>query len=184
MEITYQLQRDDLLVLTDELHKRSPTVRGIVRRTMITTFLAATLMCWGLWVLTGQTAVVVATFVVTMLLVALMPLRVKRTQHRAAASFAREGRNRALFLPTTLSVDRDSLSWSSESGSGNVKFEYIERVSYTDTHLLVYLNVRYAYVVPRERVLSGDFDSFGREVERRWKNAMDASAEPHELHSM
>jgi len=39
-------------------------------------------------------------------------------------------------------------------------------------------------VVSRERVLSGDFDAFAREVERRWNSAMDASAEPHELHSI
>jgi hypothetical protein len=183
LEITYQLQRDDLLILTDELHKRSPTVRGIVRRTMVTTFLTAAMLCWGLWILTGQTVVVVTTFVVSMILVALMPLRLKRNQRRAAASFASEGRNRAMFLPTTLSVDRDSLSWSNESGSGTMKFEYLERVSFTDTHLLIYLNVRYAYVVARESVQSGDFDAFGREVERRWKSAMDLIAEPHEAYS-
>jgi hypothetical protein len=184
MEITYQLRKEDLLALTDDLTKRSPTARRIVRRTVATSLLASALMCWGIWVLTRLTAAVLMIFVVTTLLTALIPFRIKRNQRRTTASLYGEGRNRALFLPKTMSIDRDFLCWSAESGSGNVKFEYLERVSRSDTYLLIYLNVRFAYVVPRDGVVSGDFDAFASEVERRWKKAMDLIAEPHEAYSM
>ena len=107
---------------------------------------------------------------------------VKRARRRLVTAITREGKNRALFLTTTLSIDRDNLTWQAESGSGYVKFEYIERIRQTGNHLLIYLTVRSAYIVPRYGVTSGDFDAFAWEVERRWRNAMDSIADPHETH--
>jgi len=184
MELTYQLRKEDLLVLTDELTRRSPTARRLVRRAMGITFLTSAFVCFCVWLLTGATEVALGTFAICMVFVVLVPLRIKRSQRRVTVSLYGEGKNRGLFLPTTLSVDRDSLFWSSESGSGHVKLEYIESVRHIDTHLLIYLTVRNAYVVPRDGVISGDFESFSWELERRWKSAMDRIAEPHEMHSL
>ena len=182
MEITYQLRNEDLLALMDEFTSQSPTARRIVRRTFALGCLSCSLVCLLIWRMTGQPAIALGVFAVGIVLVAFIPLRIKRNQRRVTAAIYREGKNRALFLPMTLTVDRGGLAWRSAAGSGNLKFEYIERVRQTATHLLIYLTVRNAYIVPRDGITSGDFDSFAWEVEKRWRSAMDSIAEPHEMH--
>jgi hypothetical protein len=184
MEITYQLRKEDLLALNDDFASQSATFRRVVLRTSLTAMLTMIFVSFALWLLTGAVAPSLAVLVFGVLLAAFIPARIKRNQRKTAAALYREGKNRALFLPITLSVDCDSLSWESKAGSSNMKFEYVERVRQTPTHLFIYLSARNAQIVPREGIISGDFDSFAWEVQRRWKNAMDLIAEPHELHSV
>ncbi len=184
MEITYQLRPDDLLALTDDFVSRSPTVRRAFRRPvlLLCTYLvlASILLGW----LTHSIELVLTILVFGGILAAFIPARMKRSQRRMTVSMYREGKNRALFLPMTLTIDRDNLSWRAASGAGHVKLEYVERVHQTGTHLLIYVNVRNAYIVPRDGVKAGDFDAFAQEVERRWRNAMDCVDEPHPMHAI
>jgi hypothetical protein len=180
-EITYQLHREDLLVLSDEFTKRSTTARTHVQRIVLRSAAYFVFACMCVWWLTGNVAITLGVLIFGIILVALIPMRIKRAQRRLTAEIYREGSNRALFLPMTLSVDRDCLAWKSESGAGYVKFEYIERVRQNDTHLLIYLNVRNAYIVPRHGIISGDFESFAWEVEKRWRSAMDTLAHLQEM---
>jgi YcxB-like protein len=184
MEITYQLRPEDMLALTDDFVTRSPTARRAMRRPAFLLCMYMVLASLLFWWLTQAISPALGILVFGVVLAAFIPARLKRSQRRMATAIYREGRNRALFLPTTLTIDRDTLAWRSDSGSGHVKVEYIERVGRTETHLLIYLTLRNAYVVPRDGVTSGDFDSFAHEVERRWRSAVDRVAEPHELHSM
>jgi hypothetical protein len=184
MEITYQLQEKDLGAVAEDLATQSPAMRRQLRRALA----AFLLGCLGLsvlfWLITEDIALVSMMLLVGTMSVLLVPVMVKRARRRLMTAITREGENRALFLPTTLSIDRDRLTWRADSGSGHVKFEYIERIRQTGNHLLIYLTVRSAYIVPRHGVTSGDFDSFAWDVERRWRSAMDAIADPHEAHSL
>jgi hypothetical protein len=184
MEITYQLRPEDLLALTDDFVTRSPTARRAMRRPVLLVCLYLVLASMLLWWVTQAIAPALAILIFGVVLAAFMPARIKRNQRRLTAAIYREGKNRALFLPTTLTIDRDTLAWRAESGAGHVKVEYIERVRQTDRHLLIYLSARNAYIIARDSVTSGDFDSFAHEVERRWRSAVDRVADPHELHSM
>jgi hypothetical protein len=184
MEITYQLRAEDLLVLTDDFLSRSPAARRAMRRPVLLLSLYMVLAAVAFWWLTRAIELAIGILVFGFVLTILLPTRLRRSQRRMTVAFYREGKNRALFLPTTLTIERDSLAWQSASGAGHVKLEYIERVRQTATHLLIYLTIRNAYVVARDGVTSGDFDSFAREVERRWRNAVDCVDDPHELHSL
>jgi hypothetical protein len=184
MEITYQIRAEDLLVLTDDFLTRSPAARRAMRRPVLLLslymVLAAALFWWLTRMIELALGILVFGFVVTILL----PTRLRRSQRRMTTAFYREGKNRALFLPTTLTIDRDTLEWRADSGAGHVKLEYIERVHQTATHLLIYITIRNAYVVARDGVTAGDFDSFAHEVERRWRSAVDRVDDPHEVHSI
>jgi hypothetical protein len=182
MEISYQLREEDLLALSDDFTSHSTTARRALRRGSLLACFYMVLVAIALWMLTGLIEILVGVITIGVVLAAFIPTRVKQNQRRAMAAIYREGRNRALFLPMTLGVDRDSLSWTSKSGSGFVKFEYIERVRQSPTHLFIYLNVRNAYVIPRDGVISGDFDAFAREVEKCWRNTLDSFSESYELH--
>jgi hypothetical protein len=181
MEITYRLSENDLPALADDLTSRSPTARRLLRRGSFVAFFTMALTALLCWLLTGEPVIAGGVILIGVILAALMPARLKKNQRRVTAAVYREGRNRALFLPTTLGIDRDSLTWHSDAGSGNLKYEYLERVRHTETHLFIYTTIRNAYIVPRDGVISGDFDSFAWEIERRWRNATDGLAEPHEL---
>jgi hypothetical protein len=184
MEITYQLRAEDLLVLTDDFLSRSPAARRAMRRPVLLLSLYMVLAAALFWWLTRAIELALGILVFGFVLTILLPSRLRRSQRRMTVAFYREGKNRALFLPTTLTIDRDTLAWRAASGSGHVKLGYIERVHQTGTHLLIYITLRNAYVVPRDGVTSGDFDAFAGEVERRWRNAVDCVDDPHELHSM
>jgi hypothetical protein len=183
MEITYQIRTEDLLVLTDDFVTRSPAARRAMRRPVLLLSLYMILAAALFWWLTRTIELALGILVFGFVLTILLPSRLRMSQRRMTAAIYREGKNRALFLPTTLTIERDSLAWRSASGAGHVKLEYIERVHQTATHLLIYLTIRNAYVVARDGVTSGDFDSFAREVDRRWRNAVDCVDDPHELHS-
>jgi hypothetical protein len=183
MEITYQLRESDISAVTEDVASRSPTMRRQLRRTLVAFLFSFCALSFLFWIVTDDIALASMMLFLAVLAVLLMPAMTKRVRRRLVTAMVREGKNRALYLPTTLRIDRDSLTWTSESGSGHVKFAYLERVQQTPTHLLIYLSSRNAYVVPRDGVISGDFDGFAWDVERRWKSAMDAVAEPHEWHA-
>ena len=184
MEITYQLRPEDLLVLSDDFVSRSRTARRAFRQPLLALCAYLVLASLLLWWLTRSIELAVMILVFGGAVAAFIPTRMKRKQRWMMGAIYREGKNRALFLPMTLTIDRESLSWRARSGAGHVRLEYLERVHQTGTHLLIYLNVRNAYIVPRDGVKAGDFDAFAQEVERRWRNAMDCVDEPHPMHAI
>jgi hypothetical protein len=184
VEITYQLRESDLLALSDDFASRSPTARRLVRRASLAVCLATGLLAFALWFFSGEAVGAAVVLLVGIIAAAFIPARFKKNQKSTTAAIYREGKNRALFLPMTLGIDRDTLTWSAASGAGYVRFEYVERVRQTASHLFIYLSVRNAYIVPRDGVISGDLESFAWEVDKRWRAAMDRIAEPHEMHAM
>jgi hypothetical protein len=183
-EITYQPQREDMVAFFNDYASVSPTARRNINQMALRMFVTTVATSGAIWLLSRNIVLSLLVLIIGLTVAAFMPWRVRRAQRKLASSLYREGVNRALFIPMTLGIDRDCLTWKSEAGAGYMKFEYLERVRQTATHLFIYLNVRHAYIIPRERIISGDFDSFAWEVEKRWRTAMDSLSHQHEMASV
>jgi hypothetical protein len=128
--------------------------------------------CLYLWFATRVTSAVIGWGLIGVLV--LVILRYSETGPRKILARAiREGKNRSLFEPITLRIEPDAIAYESVSGAGRTKWAYLERVQRTDGHLFLYHNVITAWTVPKEGVLSGDFDAFAAQVEAHFRAAVD-----------
>jgi hypothetical protein len=126
--------------------------------------------CLYLWFATRVTSAVIGWGLIGVLV--LVTLRYSETGPRKIVARAiREGKNRSLFEPITLRIEPDAIAYESASGAGRIKWAYLERVQRTDGHLFLYHNVITAWTVPKEGVLSGDFDAFAAQAETHFRTA-------------
>jgi hypothetical protein len=70
------------------------------------------------------------------------------------------GRNRTTFGKHRLALTPHHIEEKNEFGESRVLWPAIERVDSDAQHTFIYLGSSHAYIVPRNQVLSGDYDSF------------------------
>jgi len=174
MEITYQLDEQDLLALSEHHRSISPTIRR-ARRLVLASCAATWLACTGfIWFATRDMAFAIALVIVGVLATPFVPAALRSSQRKATLKLYREGKNLTLFQPITLRIDHDGLTVDAASGNSTVRWEYIERVDSTDDHLFIYTCAVSAIVVPKAGVTAGDFDPFAAATQKFWRAAVAA----------
>jgi hypothetical protein len=70
------------------------------------------------------------------------------------------GRNRTTFGKHQLALTPHHIEEKNEFGESRILWPAIERVDSDAQHTFIYLGSTHAYIVPRNQVLSGDYDAF------------------------
>lgn len=94
--------------------------------------------------------------------------RAARTQTRRHYS---SGRNMTVFGWHRLTLLDDELREENEGGSRSVRYEALEGVAETESHVFVFVTTVSAYVIPKNAVSSGALDSFVARLRERIEGA-------------
>ncbi|MDP8223200.1 MAG: YcxB family protein [Candidatus Lernaella stagnicola] len=81
----------------------------------------------------------------------------------------RKAENPMFGQPVTLTLAGDYFTIESPHSSGKTKWSLVHRFDVTSTHAFLFVGSFQAYVIPRAKVVSGDFDAFTAEATRLWK---------------
>jgi hypothetical protein len=171
MEITYQLCVGDLAEQVIHLRSISSAAKRSRRGGYTVLFVFWTITGLCLWFRTRDTFLVVGWGLSGLAALAMFLATSERGQRSLVMNLYRDGRNPGLFAPTTLRIEPEGLVHEAARAVGKLRWEYLERVCRTDRYLFVYVDTLSAITVPKDGVLSGDFDSFARKVEEHWRAA-------------
>jgi hypothetical protein len=171
MEITYRMREEDFQAACENQVRRSPTSRYQIPRMVVGMgglWLAFSALLWS----TSHDVVTVGGFLCFgLVLVAILPGAMRKARRDGHATWYRDERNLVLREPITLRVEQDGLACERASGWGTTRWAYVESVFQTDRHLFIHLASLSVFAVPKDAVISGDYESFACEVERRWRGA-------------
>ena len=84
-----------------------------------------------------------------------------------------EGKNKGVLGEHSLHLQDDGISRQSDVGSTTVAFRGIEKIESTPTHTFIYISALSAIVIPKERVIEGDYSEFLMHLRRKWETVPD-----------
>jgi hypothetical protein len=171
MEISYQVTQDDLIAFCDHFYRRSSTLRKQNRLVSLWVPVLYLLLGAGVWLATERLIWPIALAAFAVLYGVLVPARMKRLRRRQFLRMYREGENRALFEPQTMSIEREGLVLKAASGVSLRKWASIDGIDTTLKATFVFLSPLMAHVLSRTSVIEGDYDSFVNELKRRFESA-------------
>jgi hypothetical protein len=166
MEITYRMREEDFQAACENQVRRSPTSRHQIPRTIVGIcglWIAFSTLLWS----TSHDVFTVGGFLFFgLVLVAILPGAMRKARRDGHATYYRDERNRVVREPITLRVEEDGLACERASGWSKTRWAYVDGVFQTERRLFIYGSLS-VFAVPKDAVISGDYDSFAREVERR-----------------
>ncbi|HEV3301781.1 MAG TPA: YcxB family protein [Planctomycetaceae bacterium] len=171
MEITFRLREEDFQAACEHRLSRSPTWRHFIPRIVIG--VCALWIVFGslLWSVSHDLFTVGGFLLFGLILAAILPSAVRKARRDGDAAFYRDERNRMLREPFTLRLEEDGLACDRASGWSKTRWAYVDSVFQTEHHLFIYLASLSAFIVPKDGVISGEYDSFACEVEKRSRTA-------------
>lgn len=103
-----------------------------------------------------------------------------RLYHRSARAQARRtystGKNKTVLGWHRLRLLDDELGEESEGGSRTIRYEAIESVAETESHVFIYVTTVSAHVIPKNAVSAGTLGSFVTSLRERIERADGSSA--------
>jgi hypothetical protein len=178
MEITYRLRPEDLVAFADHLGSGSSSVRKAERSTLISLCILWIFAGWTVWLATRAVALLVAWLFLGLIGSLFAPAALKGTRRKRIADFYGVENKQWVFEPETLRIEQDGLFAEGVRGTRLTKWEYIERIIRTDGYLFIYPNETEAWIVSDHGVVRGDYDSFAKAIDQRWRAAT-AAATPN-----
>jgi YcxB-like protein len=165
MEIEFSVEEADVLAFCEYHNERSQSAQTIRRRN--TYGYGVGFMGFGILLLfLGPTALGVAFLLLGPLWIVYWPRHARHLYQKQAAALWREGRNPIFEGSHVLRLDDTSLVSISAAGESRMPLGTIQRLVTTPHLLLIYVGAVQAIIVPRRRVVRGDVDKFGEEMQR------------------
>ena len=166
MEIAFSVAEADVLAFCEYHNEHSQSAQTTRRRN--TYGYGVGFMGSGILLLfLGSTALGVTFLLLGPLWMVYWPRHARHLYQKQAAALWREGRNPIFHGPHVLRLDDTSLVSISPAGESRMPRRAIQRVVTTPQFLLIYVGAVQAIIVPRGRVVSGDVDKFGEEMQRQ-----------------
>jgi hypothetical protein len=170
MEIEFSVEEADILAFSEYHNEHSESAKATRRRDTYGYGIAFTVMGIVLFLI-GSVALGVAFFLVGPLWMLFWPKRVQHLYRKQAAALWREGRNPMFEGSHVLRLEDTSLVSISPAGESRMPLRTIQRLATTPDLLLIYMGAVQAIIVPRRRVVRGDMNKFGDELQRLMKVA-------------
>jgi hypothetical protein len=165
MEIEFSIEEADVLEFCEYHNEHSEAAQATRRRN--TYGYGFGFMGFGIvFLFLGPTTLGVAFLLLGPLWILYWPRHVRHLYLKQAAALWREGRNPIFEGSHVLRLDDTNLVSISPSGESRMPLRTIQRVLTTPHLLLIYLGAVQAIIVPRRRVVRGDVDRFGEELQR------------------
>lgn len=113
--------------------------------------------------------------IITLFWVFLWPSMQKNSYHRRQVALYAESRNVISLGRKVMDFEDDILAERSELHWSKTKLPAIERIVISKNHAFFFYGTFLGFVIPRETVQKGDFDTFVSTVQERFNSLMEAS---------
>ena len=177
MEIAFLIEKDDLGALSDYWTAASETARhvqGMLRYGLGGAFvlMGVPFLCLGVGNHSTSTligGVIFLTAAVVWLLFGplLWRLQLRSANYRAYS----EGENPTVFGRQRLRILDDMLVVTFEYGENRLKWPAVQKIATTDSHTFIFVSAVAAYVIPKHKIISGDYDAFVAAARERFEHA-------------
>jgi hypothetical protein len=160
--LEYVNRIEDVAAFTDHNLRTSRASRRALRTGTLSIGLGALVLAFVISVTAGKPlghAVVMGVFVGAGAGAGWRLTVVRSTLAQTRRLYA-EGRNKGTLGRHRLSLTDSTLREESEAGSSETRFDAIERIAETPSHVFVYVGAVHAHVIPRSEVPAGDLDAF------------------------
>lgn len=160
MEIEYVLTEDDLLAfnLYRLLLKRGRHDPILIRRFA---YLAGfSFIALGTWLLGSQAIIPITFLSMAFLSFILYPIYFNWSVRRKVSATYRDPNNSAMFAPHLLRATSEGLEEKSGVGEMKVKWEVVDGITITTTHVFISIQNTPSVVIPKDHISRGDFQSF------------------------
>lgn len=148
MEITYTVKPEDIVAFHRYQMHHSPMWRRSITSGILAGFVTSAVL---FIVMGGWQSWVNAVFPVLFLIVylTLYPFYIQRTVNRTGSEMVKDGRNKGLWGPHTLTIDESELVERTEVGENRVKWQGLEKIAASPTHLFFFVSSNSAHIIPR-----------------------------------
>jgi len=68
-----------------------------------------------------------------------------------------------------LEIDEDRITCKTDISEGKIKWSGIQKIAFNNGYAFICLGLLQAYIVPRERIIEGDFDQFIETAQAYWQ---------------
>jgi hypothetical protein len=160
--LEYVNRIEDLMTFTGHHLRTSPASRRALRLGTLAVGVGGLVLAFGISVIAGESparATVMGVFVGAGAAVGWRLAVVRSTLAQTRRLYA-EDRNKGTLGRHRLSLTDDALREESEAGSSETRFDAIERIVETPSHVLIYVDALHAHVIPRSEVAAGDLGAF------------------------
>lgn len=170
--IEYQVMIDDMVALNDQLVQGQAAFRRLSKWPRF--WMWAMSVLFGLYVLAAVRAenvfwTVVASLVAVYFAIAgaRLPQRMRSASNTAVRKMYEQGDNPASTGWHRLELRQDSIVEESEIGQISIRYRGIQRPEETLEHLFIYYGSLQAFVIPKQRIQSGDLEEFKTALQAR-----------------
>jgi hypothetical protein len=160
--LEYVNRMEDLAALTDHHMRTSRASRRALRNGALWIGLGALVVTLFISLTAGKSlahAVVIGVFAGAGAAVG-WRLTVVRSTLAQTRRLYNDGRNKGILGRHRLSLTDSALREESEAGSSETRFDAIEGIAETPSHVFVYVDALHAHVIPRSEVPAGVLDAF------------------------
>ncbi len=170
-EIEYELREADLLALTLFSLRKTGKGRRAVAQHRTAYLLGFSIVGLGLWLLTQNPTIAGLFVAIGIILFAFYPVYWDWAVRRRVSASYRDPKNRQTFAARTLRAAESGLEERSGMGEMTVKWEAIDDFSEDGEHAFMSLNGVPSVVIPKQRIIKGDFRAFAEACRERIQQA-------------
>lgn len=175
MKIAYTVEMADLVAF-NQYYLDNSEFEKVRRRKGITIVCGIYVILGSLHSLARQSF---APIVIWSLLALLYSLWYSRASRRASPRKVQKlygaDKNRSVLCQHEIELVDDGIVERTPFGEHKTTFPGIERVIRTETHGFIFIGTMNAHVIPKARVIKGEYDAFMRAVSERWEGQQAAT---------
>jgi len=160
MEIEYELREADIIAFTQYRLRHGHGKRNPVLVRRLAYLGGFTIMAFGSWLLLHDIILLISFLALAIISFVLYPTYFDWLIRRKVTNTYRDPKNSATLAPRILSANSEGLVEKSGMGEIKVKWEVIDDLELTPTHAFISIQNVPSIVVPKDRISSGDFQSF------------------------
>jgi len=167
MKIRYCNTIDDSIAFNKFHWSKSPRFQKNRRRQTIYIPILLAAFVLFVFILTRELDILIIGSVCLPLYVIIIVWHYKRTIPQSIKKTYEESDNKSFFCEHVLEIDDDGIIATTEYGQGKTKWKGIQRVETCGDYTFVYVGAMSAHIIPKLRIIEGDYDLFVQEIMKR-----------------
>lgn len=171
MQLTCDVQKTHIAAFTLHLYDTQPAYRRSVRKTQLWVALFTVAYIVAMALLGASVAFLITMAIIFSLYILFIDWRHRKRIVKNTMRLYEDGKNITVFGRHSYRLDRETFVDETPNGQSPIKLRAVERVDTTDSATYVLISALAAFVIPKETVISGDYDTFVSELTRLWKEA-------------
>lgn len=160
MKIKYKVDLEDVVIFNRYHNQNSPALVQFRKRMKWGTILGVLGICGYTSYLSHSEVNLIIGIAFATIFFFSYPLKSTKILDEYTKKLYSEGDNKRILSMHELELAEDSIKESNEYGSQVTNYSSIKKIVTTDTHGFIFIAALLAHVIPKHKVVEGDFDLF------------------------